>query len=94
MRLLDLVIKVKEPQPSEWPLLTPGQILFTYFHFAADLELTRAVIDSGITAIAYETLRDHRGGLRCLASRHQQRRLRFLRCHGRLERAALQGLGL
>ena len=33
----DLVIKVKEPQPSEWPLLTPGQVLFTYFHFAADL---------------------------------------------------------
>jgi alanine dehydrogenase len=59
----DLVIKVKEPQPSEWPLMTTGQILFTYFHFAADLELTRAVIDSGITAIAYETLRDHRGGL-------------------------------
>jgi alanine dehydrogenase len=59
----ELVIKVKEPQPSEWPLLRPGQVLFTYFHFAADLELTRAVIDSGITAIAYETLRDARGTL-------------------------------
>ena len=58
-----LVIKVKEPQPSEWPLLRPGHVLFTYFHFAADLELTRAVIDSGITAIAYETLRDRAGGL-------------------------------
>ena len=61
----DLVIKVKEPQPSEWPLLRPGQILFTYFHFAADLALTRAVIDSGITAIAYETLRDPGAGFRC-----------------------------
>ena len=59
----ELVVKVKEPQPSEWPLLRPAQVLFTYFHFAADLALTRAVIDSGITAIAYETLRDQRGGL-------------------------------
>ncbi len=37
----DLVVKVKEPQPAEWPLLRPGQILFTYLHFAADEELTR-----------------------------------------------------
>jgi alanine dehydrogenase len=59
----ELVVKVKEPQPSEWPLLRPGHVVFTYFHFAADLELTRAIIDSGITAIAYETLRDERGGL-------------------------------
>ncbi len=59
----ELVIKVKEPQPSEWPSLRPAQVLFTYFHFAADLALTRAVIDSGITAIAYETLRDQRGAL-------------------------------
>lgn len=59
----EMVIKVKEPQPSEWPLMRPGQVVFTYFHFAADLALTRAVIDSGITAIAYETLRDSRGGL-------------------------------
>ncbi len=59
----DLVVKVKEPLPQEWPLLRPGQILFTYFHFAADLTLTRAVMESGITAIAYETIRDARGGL-------------------------------
>jgi alanine dehydrogenase len=59
----ELVIKVKEPQPSEWPMLRPAQVLFTYFHFAADLPLTRAVIESGITAIAYETLRDQRGAL-------------------------------
>jgi alanine dehydrogenase len=62
-REAELVIKVKEPQPSEWPMLKPAQVVFTYFHFAADLPLTRAVIDSGITAIAYETLRDQRGAL-------------------------------
>jgi alanine dehydrogenase len=59
----DLVVKVKEPQPSEWPLLRAGTVVFTYFHFAADEPLTRAIIDSGVTAIAYETLRDPRGGL-------------------------------
>ncbi|MDG3003875.1 alanine dehydrogenase [Paludisphaera mucosa] len=59
----DLVVKVKEPMPSEWPRIRPGQTLFTYFHFAADEALTRAVIASGATAIAYETLRDARGAL-------------------------------
>jgi alanine dehydrogenase len=59
----DLIIKVKEPLPPEWPLLRPGQIVFTYFHFAADEELTRAVMNSGIVAIAYETIKDGRGGL-------------------------------
>jgi alanine dehydrogenase len=52
----ELVVKVKEPQPSEWKLLQPGQMLFTYFHFAADKELTLGVLESGVTAIAYETL--------------------------------------
>ncbi len=59
----DLVVKVKEPQASEWPQMRRGQVLFTYFHFAADEELTRAVIESGITAIAYETIRDAKGTL-------------------------------
>src|SRR5437870_10874216 len=59
----DLIVKVKEPLPQEWPCLRPGQILFTYFHFAADEELTRAVMKSGITAIAYETIRDVKGNL-------------------------------
>jgi alanine dehydrogenase len=62
-RRADLVVKVKEPLPSEWPLLREGQIVFTYFHFAADEELTRAVMKSGITAIAYETIKDARGNL-------------------------------
>lgn len=62
-RQADIVVKVKEPLPEEWPLLRSGQIVFTYFHFAADEKLTRAVMQSGITAIAYETIRDSRGQL-------------------------------
>ena len=57
----DLIVKVKEPMPEEWPLLRTGQIVFTYFHFAADEELTQAVLKSGITAIAYETIKDANG---------------------------------
>ncbi len=59
----DMIVKVKEPQASEWPLLRAGQVVFTYFHFAADASLTQAILESGVTAIAYETLRDPRGGL-------------------------------
>src|ERR1700726_3724258 len=59
----DLVVKVKEPLPEEWPLLRPGQVVFTYFHFAADENLTRAVMASGITAVAYETIKDSKGSL-------------------------------
>ncbi len=59
----DMVLKVKEPLEAEWPLLRSGQIVFTYFHFAADRRLTEAVLSCGITAVAYETLRDGRGHL-------------------------------
>ena len=59
----DMVIKVKEPLADEWPLMRAGQTVFTYFHFAADEHLTRAVIKSGITAIAYETIKDAQGTL-------------------------------
>jgi alanine dehydrogenase len=59
----DLIVKVKEPLPDEWPHLKPGQVVFTYFHFAADEKLTRAVMRSGITAVAYETIKDARGTL-------------------------------
>ena len=57
-RRADLIVKVKEPLSSEWPLLRGGQMVFTYFHFAADRALTEAVMKSGVTAIAYETIRD------------------------------------
>src|SRR5581483_8680234 len=59
----DLVVKVKEPLPEEWPFMRAGQIVFTYFHFAADRELTEAVRRARITAIAYETIRDKNGNL-------------------------------
>src|SRR6266851_2145940 len=59
----DLVVKVKEPLPEEWPHLRAGQIVFTYFHFAADEALTQAVMKSGITAVAYETIKDAKGTL-------------------------------
>lgn len=59
----ELIVKVKEPQSSEWALLRPGQTVFTYFHFAASEELTRGIIDSGVTAVAYETLRGSKGDL-------------------------------
>jgi alanine dehydrogenase len=62
-RNADLIVKVKEPLPVEWPHMRTGQIVFTYFHFAADENLTRAVMASGITAVAYETIRDSKGTL-------------------------------
>jgi alanine dehydrogenase len=56
----DLVVKVKEPQPAEYPLLRPGQILFTYLHLAANRALTEALMKSGVTALAYETVEVNR----------------------------------
>src|SRR5262249_1493886 len=55
-----LIVKVKEPQPSEYPLLRPGQILFTYLHLAASRPLTEALMKSGVTALAYETVEVNR----------------------------------
>jgi alanine dehydrogenase len=52
----ELVVKVKEPLPIEYSLLRPGQILFTYLHLAADRLLTEALMKSGVTALAYETI--------------------------------------
>jgi alanine dehydrogenase len=59
----EMIVKVKEPQSSERPLLRDGQIVFTYFHFAADRRLTEDVLQSGCIAVAYETLSDRRGRL-------------------------------
>src|SRR5436309_4512233 len=52
----EMVLKVKEPVEPEWPCMRKGQVVFTYFHFAASEPLTRAVIRSNIVAIAYETV--------------------------------------
>lgn len=59
----DLVVKVKEPQPRECALLRPGQVLFTFLHLAADREQAKALLASGATAIAYETVRASDGSL-------------------------------
>jgi alanine dehydrogenase len=63
----DLVVKVKEPQSSEWVQLREGQFLFTYLHLAPDPQQTQGLIKSGVTAIAYETVTDSLGGLPLLA---------------------------
>ncbi len=63
----DMVVKVKEPQPSEWTQLREGQILYTYLHLAPDPEQTKGLVASGVTAVAYETVTDERGGLPLLA---------------------------
>jgi len=56
----DLIVKVKEPLPAEYKLLRRGQLLFTYLHLAADRLLTEALIQSGVTALAYETVEVNR----------------------------------
>jgi alanine dehydrogenase len=55
-READMIMKVKEPIKPEWPRMKKGQVIFTYFHFAADKDLTLAHINSGATCIAYETV--------------------------------------
>ncbi len=59
----EMIVKVKEPQPSETRMLRPGQILYTYLHLAPDPDQTRALIDSGAVCIAYETVTAPGGGL-------------------------------
>lgn len=61
--IAEMIIKVKEPIKSEYPLVKKGQLLFTYFHFACDRELTDAMLNSGATCLAYETVVDRNGSL-------------------------------
>ncbi|GGK88776.1 alanine dehydrogenase [Sphaerisporangium melleum] len=63
----DMILKVKEPIASEYPLMREGQVLFTYLHLAASRKLTLAVLESGVTAIAYETVQTPGGALPLLA---------------------------
>ena len=63
----EMIVKVKEPQPEECKMLSPGQILFTYLHLAPDPDQTELLIRSGVSAIAYETVTDDRGALPLLA---------------------------
>ena len=62
-----MIVKVKEPQPEEIARLRPHHTLFTYLHLAADEALTRGLMESGATCIAYETVEDSRGRLPLLA---------------------------
>ena len=62
-----MIVKVKEPQAGEWARLCKGQILFTYLHLAPDPDQTRGLLESGSTAVAYETVTDRAGGLPLLA---------------------------
>jgi alanine dehydrogenase len=66
-RRADMIVKVKEPQPGECTMLRPGQVLFTYLHLAADAAQAKALVKSGATGIAYETVTDARGGLPLLS---------------------------
>ena len=59
----DMIVKVKEPQPAECAMLRPGQVLFTYLHLAPDPVQAKALLASGATCIAYETVTDRTGGL-------------------------------
>lgn len=59
----DMIVKVKEPQPTERQRLRENQILFTYLHLAADEPQTKELLDSGVIGIAYETVTDRKGGL-------------------------------
>ncbi len=59
----EMIVKVKEPQEREFPLIRENQILFTYFHFASDKKLTEAMMRSGAVCIAYETVLDQNGTL-------------------------------
>ncbi|MGF1634235.1 MAG: alanine dehydrogenase [Phycisphaerae bacterium] len=60
---VDMIVKVKEPQPAEIARFKPGQVIFTYFHFAADRALTERCLEAGIVAVAYETIVDRAGKL-------------------------------
>jgi alanine dehydrogenase len=63
----DMIVKVKEPQPEEVARLEPRHLLFTYLHLAPDAELTKGLVESGATCVAYETVEDTRGRLPLLA---------------------------
>ena len=59
----DMIVKVKEPLPQEYPLIREGQVIFTYFHLAASEELTRAMVSTRSVCIAYETIAEEDGSL-------------------------------
>ncbi len=64
--IADMIVKVKEPLESEYQYFRSGLLIFTYFHLAAGPALTKALLDKGVTALAYETITDEKGSLPCL----------------------------
>ena len=68
---VDMMIKVKEPLPEEYPLFREGLILYTYLHLAADREQTEALLKGKVKAVAYETMQERDGSLPCLAPMSQ-----------------------
>ncbi|MEN3350148.1 MAG: alanine dehydrogenase [Bradyrhizobium sp.] len=89
----DMIVKVKEPQPSEWTRLREGQILFTYLHLAPDVPQTKGLLASGCTAVAYETVTDARGGLPLLAPMSEVAGRLAIEAAGAALRKSADGMG-
>lgn len=90
----EMIVKVKEPQPAEWRKLREGQILFTYLHLAADPEQAAGLMQSGSTAIAYETVTDAKGGLPLLAPMSEVAGRLSIEAAGAALKRSLGGRGL
>lgn len=89
-----MIVKVKEPQPVEWKRLRADQILFTYLHLAPDPEQAKGLMESGCTAVAYETVTDERGGLPLLAPMSEVAGRLAIEAAGSAMRANAGGIGL
>jgi alanine dehydrogenase len=89
----DMVVKVKEPQASEWRQLRENQILFTYLHLAPDVAQTKGLLASGCTAIAYETVTDAHGGLPLLAPMSEVAGRLAIEAAGAALRKSADGMG-
>jgi alanine dehydrogenase len=89
----DLVVKVKEPQSTEWRQLRENQILFTYLHLAPDTAQTQGLLASGCTAIAYETVTDAHGGLPLLAPMSEVAGRLAIEAAGAALRKSADGMG-
>ncbi|TWB98337.1 alanine dehydrogenase [Bradyrhizobium macuxiense] len=89
----EMIVKVKEPQPSEWIRLREGQILFTYLHLAPDVPQTTGLIASGCTAVAYETVTDAHGGLPLLAPMSEVAGRLAIEAAGAALRKSADGMG-
>jgi alanine dehydrogenase len=89
----DMVVKVKEPQPTEWRQLRENQILFTYLHLAPDTAQTKGLLASGCTAVAYETVTDAHGGLPLLAPMSEVAGRLAIEAAGAALRKSADGMG-